>query len=244
MRPLGIPQRGALVNRAHPLARALVMCHAFNEGVGEHLFDASGNGHHGDTWNNNPTWDGGNSRLGSAVRMGDTDNCNIVMAEQGWIHSDQPFTVGMWLKLANVDGTRNILTTSTGDFTASLIISGAVNFRFYITGATRGTKVLVPNVWYHYVATFDGSQAQIYTNGLADGAPDAMSGKYSAVCSYRWGHISTTDVEGHISMGYAWNRCLAPAEIAWLYRDPWTMFRRFDLRPPAAPWPSQFVRVR
>lgn len=220
-----IPVRGTLVEKTHSLTRDLVMCHAFNEGTGEFLFDASGNGHHGNGWFNGPAWDSGNSRLGSAVRMGDSSGCRIDMAGQGWVRSDQPFSVGLWVKLSEVGGNRQFMTSSVADFTCSIIVSGDDNMRFYVDAATRGTKIIVADVWYHYIATFDGSFMQIYTDGKADGDPDAASGKYGTSAVTRWGSSSSSNyLRGLIALGYAWNRCLRPAEIAMLYREPWAMF--------------------
>lgn len=139
-----------------------------NDGTGTAATDSSGNGNTGNLVNG-PKWTVG--KLKSALRFDGVDD--YVSAPSSSLSSTS-FTIEAWAKFANTAGEQVI----AGKYNNGFLWWDGNNMRVEFKGATTGSwrgipqdggaqwKPL-PNIWYHFAATFGGSgtTVRLYVNG-------------------------------------------------------------------------------
>jgi hypothetical protein len=132
----------------------------------------------------------------------------------GWIRGDA-WSAGSDVDtiLRKGDATPNNYALSVADGRVQLLLDDSD------TGGVRGNTTLSTGVWYHVAATWDGSNARIYVNGVLDNTPMARSGAISADTRdvYIGGRIGSTDMfDGLLQNVVLYNRALSEAEMARL----------------------------
>jgi hypothetical protein len=132
----------------------------------------------------------------------------------GWIRGDS------WGSGSDVDtiarkgdATPNNYALSIADGKVELLLDDSD------TAGVRGNTTLSTGAWYHVAATWDGSTAKIYVNGVLDNTPvsrTAMLGTDTRAL-YLGGRMGSTDMfNGQIQNVAVYNRALSQAEIARL----------------------------
>jgi hypothetical protein len=225
--PLLKPARATLLNKSHPLTRGLVGCWLFNESTGGRVFDLSGYRNDG-TLQADAHFAPG--RSGSALSFdgnGDYVNCGT----SNILNLYDKFTFVSWIYLKS-STTRNCFYSRV----ATLWIRN-------VTGTTRfgieqaqspwnhvslnAADALSLNTWYHVVITHDSNDlTKIYVNSILkkEGILNFLSDTSSTAYIGSYGGYSHW-FDGLIDGGMIFNCVLSVAEIMWLHREPFCMFR-------------------
>jgi hypothetical protein len=148
----------------------------FDEGSGNIAADSSGNGNNG-TLMNNPAWVDG--KYGKALSFNGVNN-NVVVPDSSSLDLSSAVTVMAWVYLPKgahyAEGRILGKDASNGGSNLNLDIhndAGNVSFDlgygYGFTGPILVSSGYVPReVWTHVAATYDGSLAKIYINGVFD----------------------------------------------------------------------------
>lgn len=223
----------------------------FNEGVGTRVNDLSGNGNHGTI--TGATWTGG--KFGPCLSF-DGNADYVTIGRLSCMEGSSAFSLAFWCR-----------PTTTGQYDTIFVKSTATNHRItwqpqssngsisiFVEGGSSASYgstaagVLVAGTWQHYVVVFDGTGAdnaarlQLYRNGTQV-AFASFTGAIPAVTTtdtspFAWGRNHTTAcLDGLLDLPAIFNRALTPAEIAQLYREPFSGFslQRPDMYVAAAP---------
>ena len=161
--------------------------------------------------------------------------------------TDQPFSVGFWIKFDDVDSTaewvinkRNGTSNSTSqwsvvrhtDSSLYMIIydSSGYSYRYTNTGVSTG-------VWYHIVATYDGrggntafNGMQLYMNGINVSGSGATVNSYTAmnpqgssifsIASPRSYPLTGQSTDAHFLEVAVWTKVLTLDNVKALYEGP------------------------
>jgi len=236
------PFRGTQINRAHPHVLGLKGCWLFNEGVGNKIFDISGNNESAAIESGSGiVWAGAND--GYCLDWGSAGDYGIIAGPSNATRfTSEDFTVvtkiyhvgssqisygriinhGEYLQhgwVLNVDNSANKDAVSL-----SMEQSGAQQ------SVTTNTGFLNSNAWNTVAAVRIGTTAKIYNNGIeASSYPtyntfiDPTITSHNLVIGTR--PISTGQSwDGKIVWVYIYSRALAASEIMQLHLNPYAMF--------------------
>ncbi len=148
-------------------AYELIAAWPLDEGEGEEIHDASGNGHTGEFFGN-PEWDDG--RFGKGIRFhGSPDHIEVPDPD----HKLTPKNITMvaWINLDNTTGNHSILEQYdwAGNLGTHAWRTNGVALQLYVIwgvdapNANGGT--LRANEWVHVAATYDGENIQTWIDG-------------------------------------------------------------------------------
>ena len=226
------PFRGVQIEKAHPLAKGLVVCWLFNEGTGNLLHDLSGNRNHGTLTLMVPSddWIAGND--GFALDL-DGGNDSIEFGTNEIIDISQPFTVVFKINPDDFS-TANTIVVLNSTINFVCFISPGGNFSeitFGGNGLSANPRVDFPGTiignWWHFIAVFNGgalnveSDWTIYINGVS--VTVNSGGNLSGVPS-----INTfggdRNYNGQVSLFMLYNRELSANDAMSLYVYPYAMF--------------------
>ena len=225
------------INWAHPLAKGLVGCWLFNEGSGNRVYDLcrSSDGlfanistggfvssERGPAVSLNSS--GSSERIGCGVSSAlDVNNRITMMAYVNFrvlANYQYFFSKGMDVQYQLDTG------GTTGSCCRIVIFNSAGSAVVNIEGPA-GT--LVTNKWLQVIGTYDGTNANIYVNGVlakqgavADFVFKATTNPLELGNSYG----NNNGVNCLYLMGGLWNRALTPQEVSQLYQSPYAMFER------------------
>jgi hypothetical protein len=225
--PLLKPARATLLNKSHPLMRGLVSCWLFNESTGGRVFDLSG-------YRNDGTLQAdahfASGRSGSALSFdgnGDYVNCGT----SNILNLYDEFTFVFWIYLKS-STTRNCLYSRVATLwirnvigTTRLGIEQAQSPWNHVS--LNAADALSLNTWYHVVITHDSNDlTKIYVNSILkkEGILNFLSDTSSTAYIGSYGGYSHW-FDGLIDGGMIFNCVLSVAEIMWLHREPFCMFR-------------------
>jgi hypothetical protein len=225
--PLLKPARATLLNKSHPLTRGLVGCWLFNESTGGRVFDLSG-------YRNDGTLQAdahfASGRSGSALSFdgnGDYVNCGT----SNILNLYDEFTFVFWIYLKS-STTRNCLYSRVATLwirnvigTTRLGIEQAQSPWNHVS--LNAADALSLNTWYHVVITHDSNDlTKIYVNSILkkEGILNFLSDTSSTAYIGSYGGYSHW-FDGLIDGGMIFNCVLSVAEIMWLHREPFCMFR-------------------
>ncbi len=140
-------------------------------------------------------------------------------------------TISAWVKVANLNSYRMIVTKAVGTGSASSnfelrlqVGTGKVEFVGNGGIGTISTNSLTMNQWYHVVGTFNGTHAAAYINGVLDGTPVSTT----ITTNSRPVYIGERDdlsaygnykFNGSIDEVRIYNRSLSATEISALYNS-------------------------
>ncbi|MFA6365397.1 MAG: LamG-like jellyroll fold domain-containing protein [Candidatus Paceibacterota bacterium] len=198
-----------------------------DEGTGTSTYDASGSGNTG-TLTNNPTWQ--TSTNCEADGCLSFDGVNQYVSASGVPNLTSALTVEAWAKTPIVqDATYDTIVSkfSSGPYNGWFLRRNANSSVVYFTLYDNGTATasitgptIVANQWTHYAATFDGTIARIYVNGVlsaSDLSASIGSATTNFVISGNYG--STENWNGSIDEVRIYNRALSATEILNQYND-------------------------
>ena len=229
--PLIKPIRGIQLSKSHPLARGLVGWWLFNEGLGNKVFDLSGNNQQG-TFYNSPVWTSG--RYGSVVDFASGDSDYIKGTFNAYSH---PITIATIFKTGASGTTRpfNIGEIDDDERYFALDANIGNDFSYWFRYETSSvilytTETPAANTWYFMVGV-SASQTdhKLYVNGVYKNSSSADQGGCPATDIFGIGALVRLNMvysDCTVATCYVWNRALSASEIAWLYREPFCMFER------------------
>ena len=188
-----------------------------DEGTGTFTSDASGNGHNG-TLQNGPTWVSG--ALSNALNVSGT-NAWVRVPFSSSFNFTNSMSVALWIRLTQPwvgsPGTAAIFSQGGYDSGWALEYSYTGQMSFQMTAANGNSissNMRMPtNLWTHVVATFDGTNASFYIDGLLD---SVMAWAGSCL-------TNTNDVlignlpDGSIDDARIYNRALPESEVVQIY---------------------------
>jgi len=136
-------------------------------------------------------------------------------------------TMGMWVKFNKIPYTNQIALNKeiqyrliAGDVDATRV---SIRYQTIATGWGWGTfvgnTVLVAGVWYHVVATYDGSKWVLYLNGQPDGSKVESGNLVSTTNALFFGSrmVGSNLFDGLIDDVRIYSRALTASEIQTLY---------------------------
>ena len=134
------------------------------------------------------------------------------------------FTFGCWFRITTINAVCRIMSNSEAGSTISTmgingtggntaLRAGYYNGSSYI--GARSSSMLSPGQWYHGVYTFDGTNGNIYINGVLDNA-STNSPSGSSTTSLRIGD-AVNGVRGNVSKAVVYNRAVTAEEVASIY---------------------------
>lgn len=232
------PTRGICLNRNHPLSRGLVGLWPFNEGLGNKVFDLSGNGNTGTLTNMSNIWENG-----GVLISGDADDVIAILHKSNFNFNggdcsfeilfkvkalpDSAFAEGLICKYpADVGRTESTASwiNNNSPYKYEFRCRDADNDSMVassITGAVVGARI-------HLVGVRDGSYVYIYINGVQEGSDsNATVGSCDNSDDLNIGRYGGGESSNIIVKKAAlYNRALSSSEIALLYREPFCMFEQ------------------
>jgi len=225
------PYRGVLVDRSHPLARGLVGCWLFNEGVGGRLFDLSGNGNHAVLTNMDPATDWVGGPDGWALDL-DGSNDYIRAGSIGFDPTGE-FTIVARVYGYNLDKDGSVHRTvisqqdGTGTGRGLMGVTDATHtMRCNLGGTLTLGPVLSVNKWYQCATVYGGGTVTLYRD-LESGGGNSVTGEAAdgdfIIGASKW--TSSGRWDGRMRCLLVYSRALSVAELTWLYREPYCFVR-------------------
>jgi hypothetical protein len=222
------PPFGTRLNRDHPLAADLKGAWLLNEGVGNKIYDCSGQNNHGILTNmaDPPTTSSGwgSGEQGNALFFSSsTDYVDLTGLS---IPSSIDKTFIFWIKPTDLGGSRFLLDSVTGRLVLALRDASNPSTICFYDGSWRASGVAaVVGVEQMVAFVFQGTTGRIYKNGLQIGSDLSYSQK--AIGNQVWlgrNPAGANDYIGSMSSVFCYTRALSAQEIAYLYAFPYCMF--------------------
>ncbi len=232
------PPKGAKINFSHPLARKLTAYWLFNEGLGNKIYDLSGNNNTG-TFVNTPTWKPG--KFGSAIELERTDSDYIEVPNSPTLNKHDEFTVTYWEHpfSYNPGDQSEVISknfthwyfghqSSSGDYLVNIGNSGCsgngINSSFGGTAPPLNEWVFV--AW--TVTSVSGvAVVELFENGISLGTKSSSTAQCpTSTSDINIGRRRANDeyFDGLVDNITIHNRILSDSEIIQLYKEPFAMF--------------------
>ena len=197
----------------------LVAAYAFNEGTGTTTGDTSGNANTG-TLTNGPLWTP-TGKYGAAVSFDGVNDLILVPASAS-LNLTTAMTLEAWVNPAvTLSGWKAIVQKETDAYLLSASSSqqnrpaGGATLNSVCCTNAYATAALVPNTWTHVAATYNGTQMQLYINGVPVSSVPATGLIETTTTPLRIGGntYSTEFFSGLIDEVRIYSRALSQAEI-------------------------------
>ena len=231
--------RGLQVNWSHPLARGLAGCWLLNEGAGETAADHGLRRKHGVFQYSTaaPLWKPG--KHGSCLEFGSERYVACGTDKLGWDITNELSIVAY----VNHAASQNSTIFARSAFVRPARLAGYASGKFRWWVITTGTSCNIisgsahatdGSEWVHVVGTWKEHDGRIYVNGQQENSESSSSGNLNFVSdSQPLGIGGTYEAgsyyecwNGRIEYVLVYNRALSPAEVKWLYREPFAMFEQ------------------
>lgn len=227
------PLLGQQINWAHPLARGLVGCWVMNEGSGDRLTDLSGNNNYGTfKGSGEPEWISG--RVGQALNFDGSDDYVDCGNGSSVDITGNAVSLVAWIKKSSAQAgdiriiDKSAALTGYSLYTYDNKLGGKVgngSFNYYKTSTTS-----VPVDEWHYTGmTSDGSILKVFYDGVEIANRADISGNIVTEVDNayigRYAQSNTQNFAGLIDVALIYDRVLNVGEIAWLYREPYEIFK-------------------
>jgi hypothetical protein len=168
---------------------------------------------------NSVNFDGGNDYVTFAQPSTGTGPLSLSV----WVKTDttgRSFNNGVGL-LANLNN------DLAGDFFLAVTSGYSVVFNYNKTGGNDPTgenktssNVVAKNTWAHIVATWDGTNAKIYVNGVSKSFTNGPWGDWGTEHNMgRLANLSTYMLKGTLDDARIYNRALSSQEVVQLYNQ-------------------------
>lgn len=194
--------------------------------------DASGNGNTGTLTNmvqtNNPVI----GKIGQALNF-DGGNDYVTFAQPST--GTGPLSLSVWVKTDTTGRSfnngvgllANLNNDLAGDFFLAVTSGYSVVFNYNKTGGNDPTgenetssNVVAKNTWAHIVATWDGTNAKIYVNGVSKSFTNGPWGDWGTEHNMgRLANLSTYMLKGTLDDARIYNRALSSQEVVQLYNQ-------------------------
>ena len=128
-----------------------------------------------------------------------------------WVYNDAVETDEIFSASDSVNSGIRLMTRSTGKF----------RYRLDDVNIESGTGSFVANKWYFIAATYDGTNAKIYVNGVLENTVSTTK-TFSTTTNARIGSQSYNEgalYDGNITEVGTWDRTLTALEVASLYNQ-------------------------
>lgn len=207
-----------------------------NEGSGTSVSDSSGNANTGTLNGGAARTAVGGGKFGRGVSL-DGVSGYVDIPDDSTLDGMSAFTVSMWVKIDQVGlngsiilgkdsnpGNESYRITQLGYNSKLHFNIKTTNNGWYSAGTgVDSTTSLQNGIWYHVVATYDGSYVRLYINGnLEATGSQAISGNiYDGMSPLRLGYPvgGAAYTDGTIDEVRVYNRTLFPSEVADLYNS-------------------------
>jgi prepilin-type N-terminal cleavage/methylation domain-containing protein len=199
-----------------------------NEGTGSTAYDFSGTSVVG-TWNGTKIGTSGYyapGKVGNWAGTFDGSTDYITVGTSTVLQPTNAITISAWVNTTSSSTTERIISNFHGTSYGYVfsVLSGL--FTLQLGNGTAFTALqrftVMPGIWYHVVATWDGANIKIYVNGTQQGAAMAFTG-----FAYDAGNVITTIGGNNTNSSNRWNgssddvriynRALSAAEIQAMY---------------------------
>jgi beta-lactam-binding protein with PASTA domain len=149
-----------------------VACWMLDETSGTTAKDSSGNDCNG-VVSGGAVWQPTGGKFGGALQF-DGVNDFIDCGNPAALNIQDQITLACWIKLASFTRSWQAIVTK-GDDSYKLCRSGATSAIYFGLGGTsvdgfEGAAVVTDNEWHHIAGVYDGTQATLYIDGVADTA--------------------------------------------------------------------------
>jgi len=196
--------------------------------------DSSGNGNNGVV--SGATF--GSGRVNKAAQF-DGQNDYVTVLDSPSLDLTNKLTFIAWIYVKNFPATPPRIiskekTTSSMPYAFELGTAGAVEVCLNVSTTesclSTPSGIIVPNVWYHVAATWDGSTRKIYVNGV-----EKATGSFSGTMANTANNVvignnptSVRAFNGTIDEVKIYNTALAQADIAADFNDGLVEYLKFD----------------
>ncbi len=188
-----------------------------DEGNGSTAEDSSGNGHNG-TLSGGITWSNAGA-LSNAVQFATLTNRVTVTAWPG-VNLTNSMSLSVWIKLEQTwtgpNGDDGIFFNDWYYSGWSLSYNNNRKVLFQMTGANgnsvAGASSIPTNLWTHIVATFDGTTARLYVDGLLDGTANWNGARVGSTNVVRLGQFPCKMDDARV-----YDRALSESEVLRLF---------------------------
>ena len=225
------PMLGELIDHSQWSANGLVGCWLFNEGAGNIVQDASGNGNTGTSVG--ATWAAGPA---GPVLQFDLDQDRVAIANYSILDGLSALSVVARFRSTGAGSDEHTILSSYADsFLLRLEpVNNSIDCYFKSGEVQAGgnfgnANVWFDNTWHTIVVTYTGAYLYPYIDGVV-GTPKAAVGALDAASAMWIGHTphkiggAADSYGGDISYIYLYDRALTAQEVASLTADPYQMF--------------------
>jgi hypothetical protein len=187
------------------------------------LSDSSGNNR---TLTNNGNVSFASGKIGNAAVFDGTNSLDI---ETFPAQNSNGSTYSLWVNFNSLGSSFPAMisspsNSSIGEFQLVVVGNNNNQYAYFDNGwgsIVYSSTVLIPETWYHIVATNNNGLVKLYTNGELTGE-GTVNGSFNISDNYGIGHLTPygdTYVDGQIDAVGIWNRALSSAEVAELYNS-------------------------
>jgi hypothetical protein len=161
----------------------LAYYYTFDQGSGTSLIDQSTNGQNG-TLTNGPSWVASNAGIlpskGNALDFDGTQDERVDLGNGSAWNIGTTFSFEAWVRPESRNPVGSMVfnkwTSGTEDKHLFILNNGLPQFALFGTGIVITGATTVPlNSWTHIAATYDGTTAKLYINGVQDGSQAATA---------------------------------------------------------------------
>jgi hypothetical protein len=217
------------INHSHPLAKGLVGYWIFNENTGNKVSDLSGQDNNGTI--NGALWVPGKdgpalsfSGIGDYIVIGDDASLRLGTGD---------LTFASWLNASSAPVSTYPVILSKGTYNTDggfllYIVSGVIKCYLDAKGVLGATSV-DDDCWHHVVVTKNGNDLTLYVDAEVDGIDIHTDININSTLNIGVGARKLPTPEqyfkGLISNISIYSRALSAEEVAWLYREPYAIYR-------------------
>lgn len=225
------PRAGHQLNRAHQLARGLLARFLMNEGNGTLLFDLATRKNHAALVNMDPSTAWGGSPRGGALAFDGVDD--IAGSTLTGLDGAGQGSMVAWFRTTTAPaGPNQILSAPSAGATvsgmtlriaSSTTLQAAANVGAVNVATTAATLNYFDGFWHQMATVYDGANVILYYDGrlIASAAGTGAIAASDSALSIGGLGAGLRLFTGQIDDVRVYNRALAPAEIAWLYAEPY-----------------------
>jgi hypothetical protein len=228
--PYQKPMLGAMLDYSDPINRGLVGCWLMNEGCGNQVRDASGNGLNGTIFG--CTWSATSQGTAIVNPISTHRHASLSVPSSPLLYGSGNFTILVGYQPFTQDGYGPVFSkgTSSADEYALYFSSVSPQVLTFKSDNGAGTNsstatVISSNSFIHFAVVRNGASCRIYQNGVDT---TATAGTHTTIVtasnSYVLGAYDSLEsytAHGEYYYSMFFRRALSPSEILRLYRDPW-----------------------
>jgi PKD repeat protein len=196
----------------------LVAAYGFEEGSGNSVTDASGNGNNGAI--SGATWTSA-GRYGRALSFSG-NNSLVTVSDSASLHLSSALTLEAWVNPTNITGWKNLIFKTQGNNGLCYVLQGSSSSGLVpsLGLSISASNLMAPsplplNTWSHVAATYDGTTKTLYVNGtqVASAPQTGTIASSTDALTIGGNAFSGENWAGMIDEVRIYNRALSPAEV-------------------------------